>query len=443
MYGTMIATKARRHVRAYGANALRRFKPFLLLATPRSVLRLIQWRRGRTFTPPLGRVDFGDFRRLTPFNRKYGYDRGRPIDRYYIETFLERHGDDIKGRVLEIGDSTYTHQFGGDRVQKYDVLHAYKVPEATIVGDLADLSNVPADSFDCMIITQTLHLIYDVRKALENVYRVLKPGGVLLATFPGITQISDDEWRESWHWGFTSSSTKRLFHDVFPQTHLDISVRGNVLVSTAFLYGLADSELTSEELEFDDPDYHLVLTVRARKPELYETHAMEGRWDYSASNQFAYDADDSYRHGIAFLDGHGTVVEDWGCGTAYAKRFVEKSAYVGVDGSPSAFVDKVVDLQSYRSEVDCVFMRHVLEHNHGWRLILWNALASFRKRMVLIVFTPFAESERKIADNDGIPDLSLRRSDLMDMFVGLAVREEAIKSATQYGQEHIFFLERA
>jgi len=38
------------------------------------------------------------------------------------------------------------------------------------------------------VFTQTLHLIYDVRSAIRTLHRVLKPGGVLLATFPGISQ---------------------------------------------------------------------------------------------------------------------------------------------------------------------------------------------------------------------------------------------------------------
>ena len=94
---------------------------------------------GDKYRPSVGMVNFGSLRRLTPISRHFGYDRGRPIDRYYIENFLAHHADDIRGHVLEIGDASYTRQFGGDRVAKSDVLHVTSDnPEATIVGDLAN-----------------------------------------------------------------------------------------------------------------------------------------------------------------------------------------------------------------------------------------------------------------------------------------------------------------
>ena len=144
---------------------------------------------------------------------------------------------------------------------------------------------------------------------------------------------------------------------------------------------------------------------------------------------------------MAFLDGHGTI-EDWGCGTAYAKRFVASSHYVGVDGSGSDYCDVKADLQDYHSDTDCIFMRHVLEHNWGWRSILRNAVDSFRYRMVLIVFTPFQEDERKLYEQEGIPDLSLVKAEVLGYFAGLEVTEQVIESKTEYGTETLFFVEK-
>jgi hypothetical protein len=147
--------------------------------------------------------------------------------------------------------------------------------------------------------------------------------------------------------------------------------------------------------------------------------------------------------GMAFLDGQGAVIEDWGCGTAFASRFVTQSRYVGIDGSSSDHASLTTDLQSYRSEVDCLFMRHVLEHNWGWRSILANAVTSFRKRMVLIVFTPLGDSEQRLdRGEDDIPDLQLDRHELLRFFDGCTVREETISSATQYGTETLFYIEK-
>ena len=76
---------------------------------------------------PVGTVDFGHFRRLIPISKEWGFDRGLPIDRYYIERFLQRHAADIRGRVLEVGDNAYTRRFGGDRVTNSDVINLYGV----------------------------------------------------------------------------------------------------------------------------------------------------------------------------------------------------------------------------------------------------------------------------------------------------------------------------
>ena len=213
------------------------------------------------------RVRFGSLRRLTPISRTFGFDRGLPIDRYYIERFLSAHGGDIRGDVLEIGDDTYTRRFGGDRVKKSDVLHVSEEnPKATIVGDLTCAAHIPSDSFDCVILTQTLHLIYDVRGALKTLHRILKPGGVLLATFPGISQMSYDRWRESWYWAFTHLSARRLFEEIFPTANVNVEVCGNVLAAIAFLHGLATEELRQEELDYRDAHYEVSILVRAVKP---------------------------------------------------------------------------------------------------------------------------------------------------------------------------------
>src|SRR5690606_16767017 len=67
-------------------------------------------------------VDLGDLRRVAPINRHWGWERGVPIDRHYIELFLEEHRASIRGRVLEIGDDTYSRRFGGADVANRDVL---------------------------------------------------------------------------------------------------------------------------------------------------------------------------------------------------------------------------------------------------------------------------------------------------------------------------------
>jgi glycosyltransferase involved in cell wall biosynthesis len=216
--------------------------------------------------PPLGRVRFGDLRRVTPISRDFGFDRGLPVDRYYIETFLGRHASEIAGRVLEVGDDSYTRRFGGTRVTRADILHVRAGhPGATFAGDLTDASVLPENAFDCIVLTQTLHLIYDLRLAVERLRRALAPGGVVLVTAPGITSIDRGEWGGTWFWSLTTVSMRKLFGDVFGEDAVLLEAYGNVCSATAFLHGLAVEELAREDLDPLDPAYPVILGVRARK----------------------------------------------------------------------------------------------------------------------------------------------------------------------------------
>ena len=210
------------------------------------------------------RWDWGHLRRLQPVSRQFGYDRGLPIDRYYIEGFLERNRRDITGRTLEIGDDEYTRRFGRDRTTRRDVLHVHtRNPAATIVGDLADAPQIADASFDCIVVTQTLHLIYDVERAVATLSRILRPGGVVLATFPGITQLSGDEWSLTWSWAFDSRLARQLFASHFGDHRVSVEVHGNSLAAAAFLQGLATTELALEQLDADQTGCELLVAVRA------------------------------------------------------------------------------------------------------------------------------------------------------------------------------------
>uniref|UniRef100_B8HRA9 Glycosyl transferase family 2 n=1 Tax=Cyanothece sp. (strain PCC 7425 / ATCC 29141) TaxID=395961 RepID=B8HRA9_CYAP4 len=257
----------------YGRSLMVNLSPSRFRAKIPASLSLIGWLKNFFLNlkgrPSVGSIDFGHLRQVTPISSDFGYDRGSPVDRYYIESFLERQSAAIKGRVLEIGDDSYTRQFGGDRVTTRDVLHVKEGnPSSTFVGDLTQADHIPSDVFDCLILTQTLHLIYDFRAALQTIYRILKPGGVALITVPGISQLSTDEWADYWCWAFTTKSCQLLFQEFFPTSHVQVEAFGNVLASIAFLEGIAAEELTRAELDHCDPCYQLLITIRAQKPEV-------------------------------------------------------------------------------------------------------------------------------------------------------------------------------
>jgi SAM-dependent methyltransferase len=211
-------------------------------------------------------VDFGDLRRLEPVSRDWGFDRGLPIDRYYIQRFLEARSTAIRGRVLEVGEATYTGMFGGGRVTKCEILDVMGNPDATYTCELEEGADLPTDSFDCIVVTQTLQYIYDSRAALRTLHRILKRGGTLLATVPGITRLNmRNPQEEAWYWSFTGVSMTSLFGEFFPRDTFDVEVFGNVLSATGFLYGLGESELASEELDHLDPNYQVIIGVHAMK----------------------------------------------------------------------------------------------------------------------------------------------------------------------------------
>jgi SAM-dependent methyltransferase len=224
--------------------------------------RLAQW-------PPVRGVRLGSLRRTRPISRNYGFERGTPIDRFYIEQFLADHQQAIQGHVLEIGDDEYTRAYGKDKVEQVDVLHAGPDnPQATIVADLADAPQIPDGTFNCVICTQTLLLIYDVQAAVKTLHRILAPGGVALVTVPGVSRICRDE-ADEWgdYWRFTTDSATRLFADEFGPDNVTTRAYGNVLAATAMLHGLAAEEIGDKKLNDRDRDFEVLIGVSARRPE--------------------------------------------------------------------------------------------------------------------------------------------------------------------------------
>jgi SAM-dependent methyltransferase len=235
------------------------FRPFAerLWPSRRSALR----RRVRRLKRP---ARLGTLRRTVPLSDEWGRDRGTPIDRYYIERFLGRERQHIRGRVLELLDSSYTRRFGVG-VEQADVLDIdARNPNATIVGDLTSAGVIASESFDCVILTQTLQFIYDLPAAIAQIHRALKPEGVVLCTVPSVSRISR-RTLDTEYWRFTTAGCALLFGQLFDQERVQVESCGNVLSAIAFLTGLASEELSQAELEETDPYFPLLITIRAQK----------------------------------------------------------------------------------------------------------------------------------------------------------------------------------
>ncbi len=164
-----------------------------------------------------------------------------------------------------------------------------------------------------------------------------------------------------------------------------------------------------------------------------------GRWDDMYKKipcPSPYGIQNSYLLDVFFLDGL-PLVEDWGCGTAFARSLFCKSKYVGIDGSKSAFCDVVEDLSKRRSNPDGILLRHVLEHNLNWSPVLKNAFVCAKSRLVLNMFTPLIAQTEYAWDDNGFACIKFARSDLLSCIPTIPTFECTVRQLdNEYQKAH-------
>ncbi|MBF0490302.1 MAG: methyltransferase domain-containing protein [Candidatus Omnitrophica bacterium] len=232
-----------------------------------SVLKFIKNLIQKKNTPPeIGKIYFGDLNRLSPIAEDWGFSRGGAIDRYYIENFILRNAFDIKGHALEIKDDNYLVKYGGNKVLQKDILDVDpNNSKATIIADLSNADQIPSNTYDCFVLTQTLQLIFDLNAAIEHIYRILKPGGVLLLTLPGISHFPNKTDSPIRYWSFTESSVRKILEKRFLKERINTEIYGNVKVTASFLYGVGLKEISQNDLDYRDPNYQLIISAKAVK----------------------------------------------------------------------------------------------------------------------------------------------------------------------------------
>ncbi len=198
-----------------------------------------------------------------PISTKYGFDRGLPIDRFYIEEFLKSNSARIQGACLEVVDSTYTIKFGAERITKSDTIDIFKTQRANIHGDLRNLSMVIADNtYDTIILTQTLNVIDDYESAIAECVRILKLGGTLLVTLPTISP----SWSPKINlWRFSERSAKYIFERFFDPKKLRVTSFGNKVAAESFWLGMSVEDLIPEETTNKDITYPVTIGIVAIK----------------------------------------------------------------------------------------------------------------------------------------------------------------------------------
>jgi SAM-dependent methyltransferase len=206
---------------------------------------------------------WGNLRRTTPFSSTYGFERGTPIDRYYLHRFFEAHRALITGDVLEVQTSSYTRRFGHDlgRVASFDVVPRF---QPTYVCDLAHAEAVlPAESFDCVLLPNTLQHLRELDRSLANLLRVVRPGGAILASAAGLLPLTGDAPD---FWRLSPDGWRETLSRAWRGADLAVAGHGNCLAAVAAQLGLALEELADAELDVHDPRYPVLTTILCRKP---------------------------------------------------------------------------------------------------------------------------------------------------------------------------------
>jgi SAM-dependent methyltransferase len=204
---------------------------------------------------------WGNLRRTHPFSHTYGFERGTPIDRYYLHRFLDANRALITGDVLEVQTSAYTRRFGHDvrRVASFDIVPQF---QPSYVCDLAHSEDIlPSSAFDCVLLPNTLQHVRELDAGLQNILRVVRPGGAILASAAGLLPLTGDapDW-----WRFSPDGWREKLSRSWHDADVDVAGHGNCLSAVASQLGLALEELTTAELDVHDPRFPVLTTILCR-----------------------------------------------------------------------------------------------------------------------------------------------------------------------------------
>lgn len=209
-------------------------------------------------------VRWGNLRRLRPLSSRFGFDRGTPVDRYYLDSFFRDHSSDISGCVLEVRDPDFSGRFGHD-ITKLDLVDIDPSNDgASIIADLGDRGALPTERYDCIVIPQTLQFVHDVDAALSNAFQSLALGGVLLVTMPAISK-REHHLPDVDRWRVMPTGLAKLLRRSCPDAEINVRGFGNLLSAVAFLEGIASEELSVAELEAHDPEYPILTCGSVRR----------------------------------------------------------------------------------------------------------------------------------------------------------------------------------
>ena len=204
----------------------------------------------------------------TFISNDFGFGRGTPIDRIYIENFLKKYAEEISGECLEFGDTSYIDKFGKSVSKKYTFNYSEESSKIKniIMGDLTKLDNLSANSFDCILCINVLNFIYDLPSAVQGLKKLIKPNGKIIVTMAGvcahISRYDMDRWGD--YWRLTDKAAMKLFKDA--ELNIDkIQTYGNPYACSAQVNGFSMEDLLQEKIIPSHPDYQLLVACMLSK----------------------------------------------------------------------------------------------------------------------------------------------------------------------------------
>ena len=198
----------------------------------------------------------------------FGFSRGNPIDRYYIENFLKKNQNDFVGESLEFGTDFYLKKFNRG-ITSFNIFTSLKDKSKNknlIKGDLSIVKNQPEEKYDLIVCTNVLNFIYDINLAIKGLHKMLKKNGVCLVTIASfsthVSRYDMDRWGDYWR------LSEKSAYKAFKKNNFIIDECksfGNVKLAIAQMNGLCVDDIDSDILKINDNDYQMLITLRVKK----------------------------------------------------------------------------------------------------------------------------------------------------------------------------------
>jgi hypothetical protein len=192
---------------------------------------------------------------------------GMSIYSFYADQFLRGYRSELRGRILQIGPTEFSDKVLQESANVMVDRMSLEEFQNVITQNSSTEPAHQIGTYDCILSTITLSHMFELKRAIALLHRMLKPGGTLLLAEAGIQRVENSELKSNQHyWNFTSLALQCLLGEVFPNDGITIKPYGNVMTAIAALHGLSSGRFKPQDLNFFDRDYEVLIGVCAVKP---------------------------------------------------------------------------------------------------------------------------------------------------------------------------------